>query len=361
MSERVYNFSAGPAVLPEAVLQQAAAEMLNTQNSGQSVMEMSHRSPVYESIQAQAEQDLRNLLNIPQNYKVLFLQGGASLQFSMIPLNLLKPQDQADYIVTGEWAKKAAQEARKFGDIHVMASSEAQQFTQMPELKQAMIRQEAKYLYYVSNNTIYGTRMTQCPPLNHACVVCDMSSDILSREIDVSKHGLIFAGAQKNMGIAGLTVVIIREDLIQEVEANLPTLLGYKIHADAKSLYNTPPTYSIYIAGLVFKWILNLGGLKEMERLNQKKADLLYDALDASAFYQTTVRKEDRSWMNVTFKCPTEEHDKAFIQYCESQGLVNLKGYRSVGGVRASIYNAMPIEGVMKLVDCMKAYEQAHA
>jgi len=361
MSERVYNFSAGPAVLPEAVLQQAAAELLNTQNSGQSVMEMSHRSPVYEAIQAQAEQDLRVLLNIPQNYKVLFLQGGASLQFSMIPLNLLKSTDQADYIVTGEWAKKAAQEAKKFGDIKVIASSETERFIKIPELNASMIRPDAKYLYYVSNNTIYGTRMTMCPPLEHSCVISDMSSDILSREIDVSKHGIIFAGAQKNMGIAGLTVVIIREDLIQEAQASLPTMLGFKVHADAKSLYNTPPAYSIYIAGLVFKWILSLGGLKAMEALNLKKANLLYDAIDASQFFQTTVHKHDRSWMNVTFKCPTEDHDKAFLNYCEGQGLVNLKGYRSVGGIRASIYNAMPMAGVQKLIECMKAYELTHA
>lgn len=359
MTQRVYNFSAGPAVLPESVLQKAASELLNYQGSGQSVMEMSHRSSVYEAIQAKVEHDLRDLLKIPVNYKVLFLQGGASQQFAMIPMNLLKTK--AQYILTGNWAKKAYEEAQKFGSVEVLASSEKDHYTFIPELNQNQVDETADYLYYVSNNTIYGTRMTQCPPLNHPCVIADMSSDILSRPIDVSKHGLIFAGAQKNMGIAGLTVVIIREDLLDKGSTTLPTMLQYKIHADNQSLYNTPPSYAIYMAGLVLEWLKDLGGLEAMEALNRTKAELLYDVIDASSFYSGTAQKEDRSWMNVTFKTPSEDLDKALISLCTKKGLVNLKGYRSVGGLRASIYNAMPLEGVKALVEILKDFEKANA
>lgn len=359
MTQRVYNFSAGPAVLPESVLQKAASELLNYQGSGQSVMEMSHRSSVYEGIQAKVEKDLRDLLAIPSHYKVLFLQGGASQQFAMIPMNLLKTK--AQYVLTGNWAKKAYEEAGKFGKVEAIASSEGDNYTHIPDLDQAMVDPKSDYLYYVSNNTIYGTRMNVCPPLEHACVIADMSSDILSRPIDVSKHGIIFAGAQKNMGIAGLTVVIIRDDLLDKGSTDLPTMLQFKIHADNQSLYNTPPAYAIYMAGLVLEWVKDLGGLKAMEVLNRKKADYLYDYIDSTPFYRGTAKKEDRSWMNVTFKTPSEELDKALINLCTQRGLVNLKGYRTVGGLRASIYNAMPFDGVKALVEIMKEFEKANA
>jgi len=357
MQERLFNFSAGPAVLPESVLKQASEEMLNFRGSGLSVMEMSHRSSVYEAIQSKAEMDLRTLLAIPDNYKVLFLQGGASLQFAMVPLNLLRGSKKADFIHTGEWTKKAYQEAQKYGDASIIANGETSRFNVIPQVDASMIRPDADYVYYCSNNTIYGTRHTVIPPVDHTVVVADMSSDILSRPVDVSRHGVIFAGAQKNMGIAGLTVVIIREDLLGYADDKVPTMLNYKIMADGKSLYNTPPAYSIYIAGLVFEWILALGGLEAMEKLNEAKAKLLYDTLDASDFYTTTVNPKDRSLMNVTFRCANEELDKAFVKFCESRGLTNLKGYRSVGGMRASIYNAMPMEGVEKLVACLKEFE----
>lgn len=357
MFDRVFNFSAGPAVLPEPVLKQAAEEMLNYRGSGMSVMEMSHRSSVYEAIQQKAEDDLRKLLDIPANYKVLFLQGGASLQFAMVPLNLLRHCKKADFIHTGEWTKKAIQEAQKYGDVQIIASSEEDKFTHIPAIDPTKIRPDADYVYYCSNNTIYGTRHTLIPPVEHPCVVADMSSDILSRPVDISKHGLIFAGAQKNMGIAGLTVVIIREDLLGYADKQVPTMLNYKTMAEGKSLYNTPPAYSIYIAGLVYEWILKLGGLEAMAKLNEAKAKLLYDVLDASSFYTASVEPKDRSWMNVVFRSPSEDLDKAFVKKAESLGLLNLKGYRTVGGMRASIYNAMPYEGVEKLVEVLKAFE----
>lgn len=355
--ERVFNFSAGPSTLPESVLRKAASEMLNTHGTGMSVMEMSHRSSAYESIHNKALQDLRDLLAIPQNYKILFLQGGGTLQFAMVPLNLLRNSKKADYIDSGEWSKKAIKEAKKFGDIRVIASSEADTYSHIPEFDPNDVREDADYVYFVSNNTIYGTRFAQFPDFKEKILVSDMSSDILSRPFDVSKFGLIFAGAQKNMGIAGLTVVIIREDLLGFADPKTPVMLDYAAIAKDNSLMNTPPTYAIYMAGLLFEWLKELGGLDAMHALNQKKAKLLYDAIDQSGFFQGTVKVEDRSLMNITFRSPSPEADKAFIAFCESRGLVNLKGYRTVGGMRASIYNAMPIEGVEALVEAMSLFE----
>lgn len=357
---RVYNFSAGPSTLPLPVLQQAAEEMLDTQGSGMSVMEMSHRSPSYEKIHNQAIADLRDLLNIPENYKILFLQGGGTLQFSMVPLNLLRNSKKADYIDTGEWSKKAIAEAKKFGDIHVVASSADAGYARLPDFDVSMIRKDADYVYCVSNNTIYGTRFATFPDFGTGDVVCDMSSDILSRPIDVSRFGVIFAGAQKNMGIAGLTVVIIREDLIGHADSKLPVMLDYAAMAKDNSLYNTPPTFAIYMAGLVFQWIKKLGGIDAMHALNQAKAQLLYQAIDQSALFYGTARKEDRSLMNVTFKTDDPEIDSAFIAFAKTKGIVNIKGYRTVGGMRASIYNAMPLEGVQALVDAMTEFETKH-
>ncbi len=354
---RVFNFSAGPSILPQPVLLKIQEELLDYQGSGQSVMEMSHRSEVFMRITKEAEADLRSLLNIPQNYKVLFLQGGASLQFSMIPMNLMHQAKKADFIISGEWARKAAQEAQRYGRIHIVASSEDKNFTTIPKFKAKDFSSDADYIYYVSNNTIFGTRIKDFPELSNKVLVCDMSSDLLSRPIDVSKYGLIFAGAQKNMGIAGLTIVIIREDLIGLVE-NLPPMLDYKVQADNASMYNTPPCFSIYVAGLCFKWIKDLGGLSEMERLNNAKAKLLYDYLDESYFFAPTIHNpKDRSITNVCFLTPSKETDKSFITYAEIKGLINLKGHRSVGGMRASLYNGMPIEGVEELVRVMREYE----
>lgn len=356
--ERVYNFSAGPSTLPVSVLRKAADELLNYQGTGMSVMEMSHRSPAYEAIHAKAKQDLIELLHIPSNYKVLFLQGGGSLQFAMVPLNLLRNSKKADYIDSGEWSKKALKEATKFGDIHVVASSEADTYSHIPAYEPTDIRPDADYVYFVSNNTIYGTRFTEFPDLKDHVLVSDMSSDILSRPIDVSKFGLIFAGAQKNMGMSGVTVVIIREDLLGFADPKTPAMLNYQIQAKDDSLYNTPPTYAIYIAGLMFEWLKELGGLEAMYKLNHAKAKLIYDVLDNGDFFKGTVDPKDRSLMNITFRAPSPEADKAFITFAESRGLVNLKGYRTVGGMRASMYNAMPIEGVEALVEAMRLFEK---
>lgn len=357
--ERVINFSAGPSILPLAVLHKAQAELLSAQGSGQSVMEMSHRSPVFERILAQAEADLRTLLAIPENYKVLFLQGGASLQFTMIPMNLLKGTKKVDFIHTGEWSKKAIAEAKRFGSVRIVASSEATNFNQIPAFSASDFSEDAEYIHYVSNNTIFGTRLTEFPKLpDSKILVCDMSSDILSKPIEVSRYGLIFAGAQKNMGIAGLTVVIIRDDLLGRVP-NLPPMLDYKVQADNSSMYNTPPCFPIYMAGLVFEWLLAQGGLSVMEAKNEAKAKLLYDYLDASPFYRPTVPlAKDRSIMNVCFVSPTPELDAAFVKFAEAKGLVNLKGHRSVGGMRASIYNGMTIENVQTLIRVLDEFVQ---
>jgi len=356
--ERIYNFSAGPATLPVEVLQKAAAEMLNYENSGMSVMEMSHRSKVFDKIIKEAEADLRKLMNIPNNYKVLFLQGGGHLQFSMVPINLMKNK-VADYIITGEWAKKAVKEAGKYLKANKLASSEDRNFTYIPNLSNLTVDPGADYVYICENNTIYGTKFNELPDTKGKDLVSDMSSSILSEPVDVSKYALIFAGAQKNIGPAGTTIVIIREDLLTDnLPEYCPTMLSYKIHADKESLYNTPPTYGIYICGLVFKHLLENGGVEAMYKHNLAKANLLYDYLDQSKLFKGTVEKKDRSLMNVTFVSPNEEIDARFIKEATAAGLANLKGHRSVGGMRASIYNAMSLEGVQALVDFMNAFER---
>lgn len=356
---RVYNFSAGPSMLPQAVLEKAASEMLDYQGSGQSVMEMSHRSKTYQAIIDEAEALLREVLNIPDNYKVLFLQGGGSTQFAMIPLNL-KKNGKADYVITGQWAKKAAAEAKKFLDVNVVASSADTTFTYIPKLDPATFSKDADYFYICLNNTIYGTHYSpeQLPDTGDIPLVTDASSCILSEPMDVSKFGLIFAGAQKNMGPAGVTVVIIREDLIQEVPENVPTMLTYKIHADNGSMYNTPPCYSIYMVKLVLEWLKNdIGGVEKMHEINKAKAAKLYDFLDNSKLFKGTVEKDSRSLMNVPFVTGDKDLDAKFVAEAAKAGLVNLKGHRTVGGMRASIYNAMPMEGVDALIDFMKKFE----
>jgi phosphoserine aminotransferase len=354
---RVYNFSAGPAVLPEEVLQEASKELLNYDNAGMSVMEMSHRSSAYQSIIDEAEQDLRELMNIPDNYRVLFLQGGASLQFAMLPMNLMKNK-VADYIITGNWAKKAYQEASRFGKVNVIASSADKNFTYIPDCSDLPISQDADYVHICENNTIYGTKFKSLPNTKGKVLVADISSCILSEPVDVSKYGVLYGGAQKNVGPAGVTIVIIREDLISDdCLADTPTMLKYKTHADNGSMYNTPPTYGIYICGKVFKWLKKLGGLEAMKELNEKKAKILYDYLDESKLFKGTVDKKDRSLMNVPFVTGDSELDAKFIKEAKEAGLENLKGHRTVGGMRASIYNAMPIQGVEALVEFMKDFE----
>ena len=358
---RVYNFSAGPAVLPEEVLQEAADEMLDYRGTGMSVMEMSHRSKAYDTIIKEAEADLRELMNIPDNYKVLFLQGGASQQFAMIPMNLMKNR-VADYIVTGQWAKKAYQEASLYGKANKIASSEDKTFSYIPDCSDLPISEDADYVYICENNTIYGTKFKTLPNTKGKPLVADVSSCFLSEPVDVTKYGVIYGGVQKNIGPAGVVIVIIREDLITEdVLPGTPTMLRYKIHADADSLYNTPPAYGIYICGKVFKWLKKMGGLEAMKERNEKKAKILYDYLDESKLFKGTVRKEDRSLMNVPIITGTEELDAKFVKEAKEAGCENLKGHRTVGGMRASIYNAMPIEGVEKLVEFMKKFEAENA
>ena len=358
---RVYNFSAGPAVLPEEVLQEAADEMLDYRGTGMSVMEMSHRSKAYDTIIKEAEADLRELMNIPDNYKVLFLQGGASQQFAMIPMNLMKNR-VADYIVTGQWAKKAYQEASLYGKANKIASSEDKTFSYIPDCSDLPISEDADYVYICENNTIYGTKFKTPPNTKGKPLVADVSSCFLSEPVDVTKYGVIYGGVQKNIGPAGVVIVIIREDLITEdVLPGTPTMLRYKIHADAGSLYNTPPAYGIYICGKVFKWLKKMGGLEAMKERNEKKAKILYDYLDESKLFKGTVRKEDRSLMNVPFITGNEELDAKFVKEAKEAGFENLKGHRTVGGMRASIYNAMPIEGVEKLVEFMKKFEAENA
>lgn len=357
---RVYNFSAGPAVLPEEVLKEAAEEMLDYKGTGMSVMEMSHRSKAYETIIKEAEADLRQLMNIPDNYKVLFLQGGASQQFAMIPMNLMK-NGVADYIVTGQWAKKAYQEACMYGKANKIASSEDKTFSYIPDCSDLPISEDADYVYICENNTIYGTKFKTLPNTKGKTLVADVSSCFLSEPVDVSKYGVIYGGVQKNVGPAGVVIVIIREDLItEEVLAGTPTMLRYKTHADAESLYNTPPAYGIYICGKVFQWLKRKGGLSAMKEYNEQKAKLLYDFLDESSMFHGTVVKKDRSLMNVPFVTGSDELDAKFIQEAKKAGFENLKGHRSVGGMRASIYNAMPIEGVERLVAFMKEFEAAN-
>ncbi|HAH17436.1 phosphoserine aminotransferase apoenzyme [Eubacterium uniforme] len=355
---RVYNFSAGPAVLPEEVLKEAAEEMLDYKGTGMSVMEMSHRSKAFQQIIDDAEADLRELMNIPDNYKVLFLQGGASQQFAAIPLNLMK-NGVADYIVTGQWAKKAYQEAQKFGKANKIASSEDKTFSYIPDCSDLPISEDADYVYICENNTIYGTKFKELPNTKGKTLVADVSSCFLSEPVDVSKYGVIYGGVQKNVGPAGVVIVIIREDLIpEEAMDNVPTMLQYKTQADAGSLYNTPPCYGIYICGKVFKWIKKMGGLEAMKEHNEKKAKILYDFLDSSELFKGTVEAKDRSLMNVPFVTGDADLDAKFVAEAKAAGFENLKGHRTVGGMRASIYNAMPIEGVEKLVEFMKKFEE---
>ena len=357
---RVYNFSAGPAVLPEEVLNEAAAEMLDYRGTGMSVMEMSHRSKSYETIIEDAESDLRDLLHIPENYKVLFLPGGGSPQFAMVPMNLMKNR-VADYLITGQWAKKAHKEASIYGKANAIASSADKTFSYIPDCSDLPVSEDADYVYICENNTIYGTKFWTLPNTKGKLLVADQSSCFLSEPVDVSKYGLIFAGAQKNVGPAGTVIVIIREDLITEdVLEGTPTMLRYKIHADAKSLYNTPPTYGIYMCGKVFKWLKAKGGLEEMKKINEEKAKILYDFLDESKLFKGTVVKKDRSIMNVPFITGNEELDALFVKESKAAGLENLKGHRTVGGMRASIYNAMPKAGVEKLVEFMADFEKKH-
>lgn len=358
---RVYNFSAGPAVLPEEVLKEAAEEMLDYNGSGMSVMEMSHRSKVFDEIIQTAEANLRDLLKIPDNYKVLFLQGGASQQFAMIPMNLMKNR-VADYIVTGQWAKKAWQEAQKYGTANKIASSEDKTFSYIPDCSDLPISPDADYVYICENNTIYGTKYKTLPNTKGKILVSDVSSCFLSEPMDIEKYGIVYGGVQKNVGPAGLVIAIIREDLITEdVLPGTPTMLTYKTHADANSLYNTPNCYGIYICGKVFKWLKKQGGLEAMKERNEKKAKVLYDYLDSSKLFKGTVEPASRSLMNVPFVTGDKELDAKFVKEAEAAGLVNLKGHRTVGGMRASIYNAMPIEGVEALVEFMKKFEKENA
>ncbi|MGQ9685042.1 MAG: 3-phosphoserine/phosphohydroxythreonine transaminase [Thiobacillaceae bacterium] len=358
--ERIYNFSAGPAVLPREVLEQAREELVNWRGCGMSVMEMSHRGKEYMGIQAQAESDLRELMNIPANYKVLFLQGGASSQFAMVPMNLLRGRTGADYLNTGEWSKKAIKEAKKYCTVNVVASSEDRNFSYAPAQSEWKLNPDAAYVHYTPNETIGGVEIFWTPDTGEVPLVADMSSTILSRPIDVTRYGLIYAGAQKNIGPAGVTVVIVREDLLGQTLPGTPTMFDYKTHADNDSMYNTPPTYSIYIAGLVFKWLKDKGGLAAMEQINIAKSRLLYDYLDSTDFYRSPVAPENRSRMNVPFTLKDASLDEEFLKGAKSRGLLQLKGHRSVGGMRASIYNAMPIEGVQALVEYMKEFEKTH-
>src|ERR1700704_5637824 len=356
---RVFNFSAGPAALPESVLRIAAAEMLDWHGSGMSVMEMSHRGKEFIAIYEEAEHDLRELLAIPKNYRILFLQGGATLQFAQIPMNLLRGKTKADYVVTGEWSKKAVKEAKSYCDVAIAASSEDRNFTYAP--KNFSVRKDTAYVHYCSNETIGGVEYHSIPKIEKDIpLVADASSHFLSRPLDVSKFGLIYAGAQKNAGPAGLTFVIVRDDLTGQVLKGTPSVMDYKLQADADSMLNTPATYSMYVAGLVFKWLKQLGGLSSIEKINVQKAALLYDFLDKSSFFKNPVAKEDRSRMNVPFTLEDEKLDPVFLKGAEERGMVQLKGHRSVGGMRASIYNAMPLEGVQRLVEYMKEFEAKH-
>jgi len=359
--KRVYNFSAGPAVLPEEVLREAAEEMLDYKGTGTSVMEMSHRSKAFDDIIKTAEADLRELMNIPDNYKVLFLQGGASLQFAAIPMNFMK-NGVADYIVTGQWAKKAFQEAKKYGKAVKVATSEDETFSYIPDCKDLPIDEDADYVYICQNNTIYGTVFHELPDTKGKPLVADISSCFLSEPVDVTKYGMLYGGAQKNIGPAGVVIAIIREDLIRDdLPETVPTMMNYKVQADNESLYNTPPCYGIYICGKVFQWIKKQGGLEAMKKINEEKAAILYDFLDQSKLFKGTVRKEDRSLMNVPFVTGNAELDKKFVAEAKAAGIENIKGHRSVGGMRASIYNAMPKAGVEYLVEFMKKFEAENA
>ncbi|EGV20472.1 3-phosphoserine/phosphohydroxythreonine transaminase [Thiocapsa marina] len=357
---RVYNFSAGPAMLPEPVLSRARDEMLEWRGSGMCVAEMSHRGKEFMSIAAQAEADLRELLAVPTNYKVLFLQGGASTQFAAIPMNLLRGAASADYLNTGSWSKKAIAEARRYGQVHVAATTEAERFTRAPRQDELTLSDDAAYVHYTPNETIEGVEFPYVPDVGDKPLVADMSSTILSRPIDVSRFGLIYAGAQKNIGPAGLTIVIVREDLLGQTLSGTPTMLDYKVQADNDSMYNTPPTYAWYLAGLVFDWLKGIGGLEAMGKINARKAELLYKTIDDSGFFKNPVEPASRSWMNVPFTLANPELDDTFIKEAKAANLTTLKGHRSVGGMRASIYNAMPQDGVEALVGFMQEFERKH-
>ena len=356
--ERVYNFSAGPSQMPEEVLLKAQKDLLSYKETGTSVMEMSHRSPAFQEIIDGAKESLKSLMNVPDDYDILFLQGGASLQFSMIPMNLLKRGEKCAYAVTGNFAGKAAEEAMRWGDVKIVASSKEDNFTYIPEITSDMVPQDAKYLHITGNNTIFGTTYYQTPKAGSVPLVADWSSAILGKEVNVTDYELIYAGAQKNMGPAGLTVVIIKKDLLNnEIDNLVPTMLQYKVHADKGSMYNTPPCWSIYMASLMFDWVKEQGGVKEMERRNCEKAKLLYDYIDNSSLFNNNVREKDRSIMNATFVLPSQEQTGAFVKFAASKGLVNVKGHKLVGGCRASIYNGMPLSGVEKLIAVMKEFE----
>lgn len=356
---RVYNFSAGPSMLPESVLQKAAAEVMDYNGSGQSVMEMSHRSPVYDEIIKSAQSLLREVMGIPDNYQVLFLQGGASSQFAAVAMNLMTKSRKADYVLSGQFSTKAFQEGSRYGDCKAVASSKEENFSRIPDLDESEFRPDADYFHICLNNTIYGTRFTKLPDTGKVPLIADVSSCILSEPIDVSRFGVLYAGAQKNMAPAGLTVVIIREDLIGHARDITPTMLNYQTHADNDSMFNTPPCWSIYVCGLVLEWLKNdIGGLTNMKKINEEKAALLYDFLDASSLFRGTVEKKDRSLMNIPFVTGDEEIDARFVKEAAAAGFVNLKGHRSVGGMRASIYNAMPVDGVHALVDFMREFEK---
>ncbi len=357
---RVYNFSAGPAVLPEPVLHRAAEEMLDWHGSGMAVMEMSHRGKEFIAIQAQAEADLRELLAIPRNYKVLFLQGGAAGQFAVVPMNLLRGKSKADYVNTGYWSKKAISEAKRYCKVSIAASSEDANFTYAPKQDNWKLDPEAAYVHFISNETIGGVEFHWIPDTGGVPLVADMSSHILSRPLDVGRYGLIYAGAQKNVGPAGLTIVIVREDLIGQALPFTPSVFDYKVQAEADSMHNTPPTFAVYVAGLVFQWLKQLGGLKQMEQINIAKARLVYDYLDQTEFYHSPVVKQDRSRMNIPFRLRNDQLDEEFLKQAKSHGLTQLKGHRSVGGMRASLYNAMPMEGVKALVGFMGEFERKH-
>jgi phosphoserine aminotransferase len=357
-SDRIFNFSAGPAVLPLSVLEQAQKDLVALPGVGMSILEVSHRSKVFEDVLFRAEADIRQLANVPADYRVLFLQGGASLQFAMVPMNLLSADTTADYVVTGVWAAKAAEEAKKIGKVHIAATTKAEQFTRVPRAEEIVLTPGAAYVHITSNNTIYGTEWKEPPDVGEVPLVSDTSSDMFSRPIDVGRHALIYAGAQKNMGPAGVTVVLIREELLKRSPASLPVMLSYAVHAEHGSLYNTPPVFAIYLLGLVTSWLVGKGGLEAVARTNERKAGTLYAEIDRSGYYRGTAQKDSRSLMNVTFRLASEELEKQFVKEAEKAGLDGLKGHRSVGGIRASIYNAFPEEGVDALVSFMKEFER---
>ena len=357
-SERIFNFSAGPAVLPVSVLEKAQSELVSLPDIGMSILEVSHRSKVFEGVLARAEADIRELANVPANYRVLFLQGGASLQFTMVPMNLLPADSTADYLVTGVWATKAADEAKKIGKVHIAATTKAEQFTRVPRAEEIVLTPGAAYVHMTSNNTIYGTQWKALPDVGDIPLVSDTSSDMFSRPLDITRHGLIYAGAQKNMGPAGVTVVIVRDDLLARSAASLPAMLSYAVHAENGSMYNTPPVFAIYTLGLVTRWLIDQGGLEAIAVVNERKAGKLYAEIDRSGFYRGTAQKDSRSLMNVTFRLSSEELEKEFIKEAEKAGLDGLKGHRSVGGIRASIYNAFPEAGIDALADFMKEFER---